>query len=75
MQEIIEAGWEDRSLLMETKTQETIKEVIELLDKGELRVAEPLNEEWKVNEWIKKAYFIFSYSKNENYRNWATRVS
>ena len=47
MQEIIEAAWKNRSLLMETKTQETIKEVIDLLDKGELRVAEPLNQEWK----------------------------
>ena len=59
MQEIIEAAWENRSLLMETKTPETIKEVIELLDKGELRVAEPLNEEWKVNEWIKKAVILY----------------
>ena len=46
MQEIIEAAWENRSLLMEMKTQETIREVIDLLDKGELRVAEPLNHEW-----------------------------
>ena len=59
MQEIIEAAWENRSLLTETKTQETIKEVIELLDKGELRVAEPLNQEWKVNEWIKKAVILY----------------
>ena len=59
MQEIIEAAWENRSLLMETKTQETIKEVIDLLDKGELRVAEPLNQEWKVNEWIKRAVILY----------------
>ena len=59
MQEIIEAAWENRSLLMETKTQETIREVIDLLDKGELRVAEPLNQEWKVNEWIKKAVILY----------------
>ena len=59
MQEIIEAAWENRSLLMEMKTQETIREVIDLLDKGELRVAEPLNHEWKVNEWIKKAVILY----------------
>ena len=59
MQEIIEAAWENRSLLMEGKTQETIREVIDLLDKGELRVAEPLNQEWKVNEWIKKAVILY----------------
>ena len=59
MQEIIEAAWENRSLLMEMKTQETIREVIDLLDKGELRVAEHLNHEWKVNEWIKKAVILY----------------
>ena len=59
MQEIIEAAWETRSLLKETKTQETIREVIDLLDKGELRVAEPLNQDWKVNEWIKKAVILY----------------
>ena len=59
MQEIIEAAWKNRSLLMEMKTQETIREVIDLLDKGELRVAEPLNQEWKVNEWIKKAVILY----------------
>ena len=76
MQEIIEAAWETRSLLKETKTQETIREVIDLLDKGELRVAEPLNQDWKVNEWIKKAVILyFPIQKNENYRNRATGVS
>ena len=59
MQEIIEAAWKNRSLLMEMKTQETIRKVIDLLDKGELRVAEPLNQKWKVNEWIKKAVILY----------------
>ena len=59
MQEIIEAAWKNRSLLMESKTQETIREVIDLLDKGLLRVAEPLKMEWKVNEWIKKAVILY----------------
>ncbi len=59
MQEIIEAAWENRSLLMEGKTQETIRKVIDLIEKGELRVAEPVNQEWKVNEWIKKAVILY----------------
>ena len=40
-QEIIEAAWQDRALLKEETTQSAIKEILALLDKGELRVAAP----------------------------------
>ena len=47
----IEHAWENRDQLKESRVQETIKQVIDLLDKGLLRVAEPLdNGEWKVKE-------------------------
>lgn len=59
MKNIIEAIWEDRSLLKEEKNTSVIKEVIEKLDKGELRVAEPTSTGWKVNEWIKKAVILY----------------
>ncbi len=60
MQKIIETAWQNRDLLKETATQKTINEVIELLDKGKIRVAEPLeNGNWKVNEWIKKAVILY----------------
>ena len=59
MQNIIEAAWENRELLKEEKTQNTIREVIEMLDKGKLRVAEPKGSEWQVNEWIKKAVIMY----------------
>ena len=59
MQKIIEAAWENRELLKESATQNAIREVIELLDKGKLRVAEPMGNEWKVNEWIKKAVILY----------------
>ena len=59
LQEIIEKAWDDRSLLSDDKTQDTIREVIEKLDKGELRVAEPNGNQWKVNEWIKKAVILY----------------
>lgn len=59
MQKIIEAAWDNRELLKETKTQETIREVIEQLDKGKLRVAEPKGNDWQVNEWIKKAVILY----------------
>ncbi len=66
IREIIEQAWDNRDLLKDKKVQTTIKEVIELLDKGELRVAEPNGSEWTVNEWIKKAVILyFPISKME----------
>ncbi len=59
MQKIIEAAWENRELLQEQKTIDTIHEVIEQLDKGKLRVAEPTTTGWEVKEWVKKAVILY----------------
>lgn len=60
IQSIIESAWENRALLNEPKTLETIEFVIEELDKGRLRVAEPLADgSWQVNHWIKKAVILY----------------
>jgi 2,3,4,5-tetrahydropyridine-2-carboxylate N-succinyltransferase len=59
MQTIIEAAWENRELLKDDKTIKAIREVIEMLDKGKLRVAEPEGNGWKVNEWVKKAVILY----------------
>jgi 2,3,4,5-tetrahydropyridine-2-carboxylate N-succinyltransferase len=60
MQSIIEQAWLNRELLKDKNTLNTINEVIELLDKGQLRVAEPDgNGLWKVNDWIKKAVILY----------------
>lgn len=59
LQAIIEKAWEDRSLLKEENTQTAIRELIELLDKGKVRVAEPTADGWKVNGWIKKGVILY----------------
>src|SRR5258707_8468202 len=59
LQEQIEKAWGNRELLQTSDTQKAIREGIEQLDKGRLRVAEPTNEGWKVNEWIKKAVILY----------------
>ncbi len=59
LKEIIEKAWENRALLQETQTQSAILSVVEKLDKGELRVAEPSTGGWQVNEWIKKAVILY----------------
>lgn len=60
MRQEIEAAWENRDLLKNKETIEAIEHVIESIDKGILRVAEPLeNGEWLVNEWVKKAVVMY----------------
>lgn len=59
MKNIIESAWENRDLLKDSKTQDAIREVIEQLDKGKIRVAEPTSSGWQVNEWVKKAVILY----------------
>ncbi len=56
---LIEAAWENRSLLKDNQTIEAIEATIEALDKGRLRVAEPTENGWKVNDWVKKAVILY----------------
>ena len=60
MQSIIESAWENRDLLKESATIKAVETVIEQLDKGLLRVAEPTSDgSWIVNEWVKKAVILY----------------
>jgi 2,3,4,5-tetrahydropyridine-2-carboxylate N-succinyltransferase len=59
LQQTIEQAWENRDLLKEEKTISAIRKVIDLLDKGELRVAEPIEGGWQVNEWVKKGVVLY----------------
>ncbi len=60
IQTIIENAWDDKSLLQDNRTQSAIRETIELIDKGLLRVAEPTDDgDWKVNDWVKKAVVLY----------------
>lgn len=68
LQVLIQEVWNDRELLKDEKYIAAIREVIEHLDKGELRTAMPvsnasLNDEagqrWRVNEWVKQAVLLY----------------
>jgi 2,3,4,5-tetrahydropyridine-2,6-dicarboxylate N-succinyltransferase len=59
LQAIIERAWERRELIHESETQQAIRTVIDLLDKGELRIAEYNGNEWITNGWIKKAVILY----------------
>jgi len=56
---IIESAWDNRELLQDATTISAIREVIDLLDAGTLRVAEPVTDGWQVNEWVKKAVVLY----------------
>ena len=59
LKKIIEAAWDNRELLKEKQTVLAVKTVIEDLDRGDIRVAEPTADGWQVNEWIKKAVILY----------------
>ena len=56
---LIEKAWDDRSLLNDQEVQNEINKTIDLLDKGLIRVAEPGENGWIVNHWIKKAIILY----------------
>ena len=59
LQSIIEKAWDNRDLLKEETTINAIRKVVDLLDAGDLRVAEPTDNGWQVNEWVKKAVVLY----------------
>jgi len=59
LKKLILEAWENRELLKENKYKEAVRETIDLLDNGKIRVAEKINGEWIVNEWIKQAILLY----------------
>jgi 2,3,4,5-tetrahydropyridine-2-carboxylate N-succinyltransferase len=59
MRQIIEQAWDNRELLKEQSTRAAIEDVIAQLDAGKLRVANPSDNGWMVNGWIKKAVILY----------------
>lgn len=59
LEAIINNAWENRALLENEETQAAVRAVIEELDKGRLRVAQPAGDSWQVNEWVKKAVVMY----------------
>ncbi|MBT8313310.1 MAG: 2,3,4,5-tetrahydropyridine-2,6-dicarboxylate N-succinyltransferase, partial [Maribacter sp.] len=59
LRQTIEKAWDNRALLKESATQVAIRKVIDLLDAGELRCAEPNENGWQINEWVKKGVVLY----------------
>lgn len=59
MRNIIEEAWENRALTEQHEVQSAIREVIDMLDKGKIRTTEKIDNQWIINEWIKKAVLMY----------------
>jgi len=59
LKELILAAWNDRALLQDNTYSDAVRAVIESVDKGHLRVAEPTANGWQVNEWVKQAILMY----------------
>ena len=60
IQKIIDEAWEVRNSISakDKELSKSIKDIINLLDQGKLRVAEKVDGEWTVHEWIKKVILL-----------------
>ena len=59
LENIINNAWINRELLKDSNTIIAIEKVIDMLDIGELRVCDKVNEVWITNQWIKKAVILY----------------
>ncbi len=59
LQNLVSEAWDNRELLKDEKYSKAVRDVIEEVDKGRLRTAEPLNGDWQVNEWVKQAILMY----------------
>ena len=81
LKESIESAWENIANLSpsDTDVSQAVNQVIKKLDSGELRIAEKVDNQWTVNQWLKKAVLI-SFRINENtilrgpYTSWFDKV-
>lgn len=59
LQSLIEEAYAKRDLLTQEKYQQAIREAVEAVDKGQLRVSEPKDGEWQTNQWVKQAILLY----------------
>lgn len=59
LKSLIQETWSDRTLLQANQHSDAVRAVIEEVDKGRLRVAEPIDGNWVVNEWVKQAILMY----------------
>jgi len=59
LKELIQAAFANRELLKDSTYSNAVKELVEKVDKGVLRTAEPIDGKWQVNEWVKQGILLY----------------
>lgn len=59
LRKTVEDAWDNRELLQKKEVREVIFELVDQLDRGAIRVAEKIDNQWMVNDWIKKAVILY----------------
>ena len=61
LESIVEAAWQARDAVnagTRGEIRDAVEAALELLDKGEARVADKIGKEWVLNQWLKKAVLL-----------------
>src|SRR3954464_10716013 len=59
LQQLVEQAYQNKELLKTKEYEQAVRDVIEEVDKGRLRVASPSQDGWVVNEWVKQAILLY----------------
>jgi 2,3,4,5-tetrahydropyridine-2,6-dicarboxylate N-succinyltransferase len=59
LEKVISEAYQERERLKEAKVKEAVEATIALLDRGEVRVAEKIDGEWRTHAWIKEAILLY----------------
>lgn len=60
LKKLILEAWQNRELLKQKHYSDAVRAVIEEVDKGRLRVAQPSSgSDWQINEWVKQAILLY----------------
>ncbi len=59
LQSLIEAAYENRALLEKQQYADAVRDVVDAVDKGILRVAVPADEGWEIQQWVKQAILLY----------------
>lgn len=57
--QLVEAAFENKDLLADGEHADAVRETIASLDRGDVRVAEKVGDEWQVNAWVRRAILLY----------------
>jgi 2,3,4,5-tetrahydropyridine-2-carboxylate N-succinyltransferase len=59
LESLVSQAYRDRERLKDKHVSQAVDQTIDLLDRGQIRVAEKTDGEWRVNAWVKEAILLY----------------